>query len=143
MAKFVKDSLKELKKDMGEREFREEFPKMIAALASEASRKPGQKPPADVKELIGDFTCTDCHRFHDKGTLGAAPDLTGYASREWLIGIISDPAQKRFYGAKNDRMPAYAKTPETPDKNILSPRQIELLADWLRGQWYEPALAAD
>ena len=40
-------------------------------------------------------------------------------------------------------MPAYAKTPDAPDKNILTARQVELLAEWLRGQWFEPALAAE
>jgi ubiquinol-cytochrome c reductase cytochrome b subunit len=134
MAKFVKDNLKELKKDAGEQEFR----KTLAALASEAHRRPGEKPSADVKQAIEDFTCVDCHRFHDRGNLGAAPDLTGFASRDWLIGIISDPAHKRFYGAKNDRMPAYAPSPDAPEKNILTRRQVELMADWLRGHWYEP-----
>lgn len=134
MAGFVKDNLKELKKDAGEEEYR----KMLAAVASETHRRPGEKPSADVKQAIEDFTCVDCHRFHDRGNLGAAPDLTGFASRQWLIGIISDPTQKRFYGAKNDRMPAYAPSPDAPEKNILTTRQVELLADWLRGAWYEP-----
>ena len=135
MVKFVKDNLKELKKEVGDTEYR----KMIAGLAAEAARKPGAKPSADAIQSIEDFTCTDCHRFHGKGKAKAAPDLMAYGSREWLIGIISDPTQKAFYGATNDRMPAYAKTPETPDKNILTQRQVELLAEWLRGQWYEPA----
>jgi ubiquinol-cytochrome c reductase cytochrome b subunit len=134
MAGFVKDNLKEIKKDAGEEEYR----KMLAAVASETHRRPGEKPPEDVKQAIEDFTCADCHRFYDRGNLGAAPDLTGFASREWLIGIISDPTQKRFYGAKNDRMPAYAPSPDAPEKNILTTRQIEILADWLRGQWFEP-----
>ena len=29
-----------------------------------------------------------------------------------------------------------------PAQNTLTARQIELLTDWLRGQWYEPAPAA-
>jgi len=131
MVKFVKDNLKELKKDAGVKEYK----KMIAALAAESSRKPGEKPSAEALQSIEDFTCTDCHRFHGKGKAKAAPDLAGYGSREWLIGIISDPTQKTFYGATNDRMPAYAKTPETPEKDILTKRQIEMLAEWLRGQW--------
>jgi len=137
MAGFVKDNLKALRKpeEIGEDQYRQ----MIAALAAEATRKPQEKPSEEERLLLEDFTCTDCHRFHDKGQLGAAPDLTGYGSREWLIGIISDPAHKRFYGAKNDRMPAYAKTPQTPDKNILTGRQVEMLAEWLSCQWYEPS----
>ena len=131
MVEFVKDNLKELKKDIGEKEFH----KVIAALASEATRESGDKPSADAKQLIEDFTCTDCHRYHDKGKLAAAPDLTGYGARQWLVGIISDPAHKRFYSVKNDRMPAYSKAPDVPGKDILTARQVELLAEWLRGQW--------
>lgn len=134
MAEFVKGNLKELRKEVGEKEFQ----KMVVALASEANRKPGDKPSAAAKQSMEDFACTDCHRYYDKGKAGSSPDLTGYGSREWIIGIISDPTHKQFYGTKNDRMPAYAKTPGSPDKNILTARQVEILAEWLRGQWFEP-----
>ena len=53
------------------------------------------------------------------------------------MGIIGDPAQPRFYGTKNDRMPSFFKSPGEPEKNILTARQVEMLADWLRGKWYE------
>ena len=86
------------------------------------------------KAIAGDYDCANCHKFHEKGKLGAGPDLTGYSSREWLVGIISNPAHKRFYGAKNDRMPLYAESAD-PEKNILSTQSIEILADWLRGEW--------
>ena len=72
------------------------------------------------------------------GGLGDAPDLTGYGSRQWLVGIIRDPADKRFYGDANDRMPAYAETPEDPARNRLTDREVGLLADWLRGDWTRP-----
>jgi ubiquinol-cytochrome c reductase cytochrome b subunit len=134
MPNFVKDNLKELLKELKKDGREAEFQKMVAALSSEAARKSGDKPSAEAKQLIEDFTCVDCHRFHDKGKLGAAPDLTGYGSREWLIGIISDPAHKRFYSVKNDRMPAYSKAPDAPGKDILTVRQVELLAEWLRAQ---------
>jgi hypothetical protein len=35
-------------------------------------------------------------------------------------------------------MPSYAKSPDKPEDNVLSARQIALLADWLRGVWFEP-----
>jgi ubiquinol-cytochrome c reductase cytochrome b subunit len=78
--------------------------------------------------------CTDCHKFRDKGQLGTAPELTGYGSRQWLIGIISDPTAKRFYAKKNDRMPAFAPASNDPTRNMLSSRDLGLLVDWL--QWY-------
>jgi ubiquinol-cytochrome c reductase cytochrome b subunit len=132
MADFVKDSLKESRKELGEAPLRN----LIQTLAAEADRDPSKKPA----EVAGfeDFTCDNCHRFHGKGKLGNGPDLTGYGSRQWLLGIISDPAQPRFYGKKNDRMPSFFKSPREPEKNILTARQVEILADWLRGKWYEP-----
>ena len=77
--------------------------------------------------IIGpDVNCIDCHRFREEGG-GKGPELTGWASREWTIELIKNPAHKRFYGRRNDRMPAYGERQE------LSDRQIEMITDWLRG----------
>ncbi len=84
-----------------------------------------------------DFGCTECHKFHDKGKLGDAPELTGYGSPEWIAGIIRNPADMQYYGKLNDRMPAYAASTTDPAQNTLDVRQIELLVRWLRGEWYE------
>jgi hypothetical protein len=80
----------------------------------------------------------DIH-LHDAGTLDSAPDLTGFASRDWLRGFISDPNHERFYGKGNDRMPAFAAHPDDPAKNQLTQRELDLLIEWLRGEWYESA----
>jgi len=90
-----------------------------------------------IKAKVG---CIDCHRFAGEGELGTAPELSGYGSREWLTGMIANPNHERFYGEKNDRMPAFAPR-EKPAENGLNRRDIELLADWLRGEWYEPDAA--
>lgn len=93
--------------------------------------------------LSGDLDCTSCHKFHKEGELGAAPDLTGYGSREWLLGMIGNPQHARFYEAdRNDRMPAFAKDQNDPQANLLSVRELHLLVDWLRGEWYLPATEA-
>jgi len=84
------------------------------------------------------FSCIDCHKFGDQGELGLAPDLTGYASREWLIEFISNPEHERFYPETNDRMPAFAATDKNPVAR-LSAEDLALLVDWLRGKWYEPS----
>ena len=84
--------------------------------------------------MVDDFGCTDCHKFHKKGSLGDAPELTGYGSPQWMAGIIGDPAQRRFYGKLNDRMPAYAPSADAA-QNTLNPEQIKMLTDWLRGDW--------
>jgi ubiquinol-cytochrome c reductase cytochrome b subunit len=72
------------------------------------------------------LNCADCHEFRGEGG-GKGPDLTGWGSREWTQGIIHNAADKRFYGRRNDRMPAFG------EKGELDPRQIEMLTDWLRG----------
>ena len=84
---------------------------------------------AEGRELMGGdgLDCTNCHTFHRSGK-PKAPDLTGYGSREWMLGIIHDPSHDRFYGSKNDRMPAFGADAQ------LTRRQMESIVDWLRGE---------
>ncbi len=114
---------------------------VIVALSAEAGLKSQRVLDAgDVaiidqgKKLIGSagVSCTDCHQFHVADADAVAPDLTGYGSREWLVAFITDPSHARFYGKDNDRMPAFGKDQR------LSTQEIGLVADWLRGEWYEP-----
>lgn len=89
-----------------------------------------------LDEEIG---CMTCHKFGEAGEEGLAPDLTGYASREWLTGIISNPAGEQFYFEDtNDRMPAFAAEKDHPELNALSPQQLNMLVEWMRGNWLEP-----
>lgn len=110
---------------------------------AEADQQDAAKITAGVELLKNKIGCTDCHRFDDVGELGTAPELTGYGSREWLSGIIANPAHERFYGDTNDRMPAFAPAgADAPAQeqatNRLSHRDIGLIVDWLRGD-YLPA----
>ena len=70
--------------------------------------------------------CTECHQFRKTDEDATAPDLTGWGSREWITGIIKNPAHARFYGKRNDRMPAFG------EEGSLDDHQIELLVKWLR-----------
>ncbi len=90
-------------------------------------------------ELFTEFGCdeTGCHKFYDKGKIGDATDLTGYMSREWLIAVIANIEDPRFYGAKNDGMPIYHIDGQAD--STLTRQEVELVADWLRGHWYRPA----
>src|SRR6266850_4748643 len=139
MARFVKKNIAGFSPEQ-----KESLRKVIAALSAEAQLK--QQLSADQREagmidqgralLRDEMKCTDCHEFGKKDEDATAPNLTGYGSRRWLISFISNPAHPNFYGDKNDRMPAFAS------EQILTPRAIGLIADWLRGSWYEPPASA-
>lgn len=134
--------------ELGERLKPAERALVVAALAAEAALPARQEPrPPREGEVIqgrslitGKGGCTDCHRFHEEGSLGSAPDLTGYGSRDWLIGMISDPNHERYYAhaGEEQQMPAFAAYPGDDPRNQLTPQQVALLAEWLRGEWYDP-----
>jgi ubiquinol-cytochrome c reductase cytochrome b subunit len=116
--------------------------KVIMALSAEAQLKSqlpaDQRDDAAIKEgraLIktDKMRCTECHQFQNKDEDATAPDLSGYGSRKWLLGILNSPAHPSYYGKRNDRMPAFGQD------QILSAKESALIVDWLRGEWYEPA----
>lgn len=114
----------------------------VLALSAEA-KLPGQAE-LDVRDreliaagraYISDTLsgCAECHTYYDVGYDG--PDLTGYGSAEWLRAFVHDPADPRFFWDNNDRMPSYGK------EKSLSEKEIGLVVDWLRGEWYRPNAA--
>ncbi len=125
-------------------EQREQLGKVVLALSAEAQLKSQlaeeQRDAAAIaqgRELLADtLRCTDCHVFHKPNEDASGPDLTGYGSRNWLIKFINNPAHPDLYGKRNDRMPAFG------NDQILNELQIGLIADWLRGSWYEPTETA-
>jgi ubiquinol-cytochrome c reductase cytochrome b subunit len=146
MVKFVKETIGgELEKLKGDEltNYKTKIDDVALALASEAGQSVGKLPDLDKRiasgrdAIVNVFACIDCHKFHDDGALGSAPDLTGYASREWITAFISNPADERFYRDTNDRMPAFAAHPGDVS-NRLSPEDLATLVSWLRGEWYTP-----
>jgi ubiquinol-cytochrome c reductase cytochrome b subunit len=135
MVRFIKREIPRY-----DEEQKEELRKAIIALSAEAQLKSQREIDARDADLIaegrellaGEIGCIDCHVFHKPDPNATAPDLTGYGSREWIMGIISDPEHPRFYGETNDRMPRFGVS------QTLTQREIELLTDWLRGEWYVP-----
>ena len=75
-----------------------------------------------------EMRCTECHQFRKRDEEATAPDLTGYGSTEWLTAIIKNPAHERFYGSRNDRMPAFG------EDNRLDDKSIAMIVTWLRGE---------
>jgi hypothetical protein len=49
--------------------------------------------------------------------------------------MIKNPKHARFYGKRNDRMPAFG------EEGILEERQILMLVEWLRGEQQVTATA--
>jgi ubiquinol-cytochrome c reductase cytochrome b subunit len=124
-------------------EFRRKVEDVALALASEAGMigetiaDLENRVTAGREAIVNEFACIDCHKFHDDGALGLAPDLTGYASREWLTALISNPEHERFYPETNDRMPAFAANAEDPTANRLTAEELAMIVSWLRGEWYD------
>ena len=125
---------------------KEQLRKVLAALSAEAQLKSRHEADQRDASLIAEgrtllaseaMRCTECHRFRDKGEDPTGPDLTGYGSRDWLMGMITNPKHERFYGRRNDRLPAFGAD------GLLDVQKIGLIVDWLRGEWYEPGPRTD
>jgi len=129
MVKFVRDKVGKFSSQQ-----KQELAQAIQAVSAEA-QLPGQqaaeaRDPGSIeagrKYLRESLGCTDCHAFRKADDDATAPDLTGWASREWLIAFINDPSHERFYGKRNDRMPKFGTD------GILDDAAVGQLADWLR-----------
>lgn len=81
---------------------------------------------AVVNEVVD---CTRCHVIYGVGEQ-EGPELTGWASRDWMLRMLNDPAHPSLYGEDNDRMPAFGAD------EILTDRDMGLIVDWIREDWY-------
>jgi ubiquinol-cytochrome c reductase cytochrome b subunit len=129
-------------KDTGSKLSAEDKLAIALALSAQAQlpaqREQDQSPTDKIAhgvELIKN-NCVDCHKFGEAGDLGSAPDLTGYGSYEWMLGFLSHPGHERFYRDTNDNMPAFAEDLDKPASHALSVRELSLIVDWLRGDYY-------
>ena len=120
--------------EAGQEGLKQKLRSVAAALAAEAAIESPEAAlvTAGREALISSVGCTDCHRFHDQGELGSAPDLTGYGSANWLKQMIAKPTAERFYSDRNDRMPEFAADESHPELNLISPHELDLLVRWLR-----------
>tara|TARA_Y100001936_G_scaffold109498_1_gene107681 strand:- start:7352 stop:8425 length:1074 start_codon:yes stop_codon:yes gene_type:complete len=76
-----------------------------------------------------EINCTRCHTFRDQTDGDVGPVLTGWGSRDWMLGMLHDPTEERFYGGDNDRMPSFGT------EKILTEEEMGLVVDWLRSDW--------
>jgi len=146
MVGFVRGGLQEIVSDFDSREeFEQELDKLVDFLVSEAERdfpRTAAEPVTPQRyNLFVTFACVDCHwtpHPTERPTI-QSPDLRGYLSRDWLIGIIANPESTRFYGPPvgrdkgNDAMPAYHLHARD---TLMTMTEIEILTDWLRGRWH-------
>ncbi|MGZ8920824.1 MAG: c-type cytochrome, partial [Limisphaerales bacterium] len=132
MVRFVKRTIGEFNPSQ-----KEQLTKLIAAVSAEAKLPSQLAQDRRDRSLIeegrllvasDEMRCTECHQFRKRDEDATAPDLTGYGSTEWLTAIIKDPAHERFYGKRNDRMPAFG------EDNRLDDKSIAMLVTWLRGE---------
>jgi ubiquinol-cytochrome c reductase cytochrome b subunit len=132
MVRFVKKTIFKLTP-----EEKTQLPAVIAALSAEAQLPSQTEMDSKEAALIAQgrtlinsdtFRCTECHQFRQKTDDATAPDLSGYGSAEWLAAFVRNPADERFYGKKNDRMPAFGHAGRLDEKSL------GLVVAWLRGE---------
>ena len=119
----------------------ESLDKVVVALSAEAGL-PSQTVADSIDEAViaegralmssASLDCTRCHTFRERTEGDEGPVLTRWASRDWTMGLLRDPAHESFYGDGNDRMPSFG--PE----GLLNETELGLIVDWLRRDWYEP-----
>lgn len=140
MARFVKKDVAGFTAQQ-----KEQLDKVIKALSAEAGLQSQAAAEKTEIQLIeqgrvlarnDEMRCVECHQFRQKDEDATAPDLTGWGSREWMVAIIKNPSHERFYGRRNDRMPAFG------DEGILTDAQINMLVEWIRGDEHPIQAAA-
>ncbi|HVK57773.1 MAG TPA: cytochrome b N-terminal domain-containing protein [Candidatus Kapabacteria bacterium] len=132
MVRFVNRTIGEFNAEQKER-----LKKVVAAVSAEGRLPSQSQLDRQDRSLIeegrllvasDEMRCTECHQFRKRDEDATAPDLTGYGSQEWLTAIINNPAHERFYGKRNDRMPAFG------DGARLDEKSVAMLVSWLRGE---------
>ena len=131
MADFVLDEIPKYSPDE-----KAKLERVILAISAEAQlpsqREADARDAALIEQGRKDFgdaglNCADCHELRGDGG-GKGCVLTGWGSRAWTTGIIHNPADKNYYGKRNDRMQAFGEKAE------LNAKQIDMIARWLRGE---------
>jgi ubiquinol-cytochrome c reductase cytochrome b subunit len=81
------------------------------------------------EELFDSEGCASCHTLDGVGS-GLAPDLKGWASREWTSAFIRAPGSTRFFGELNEM--------ETFDHLRLPEADMQAVTAWLHAQASQP-----
>lgn len=145
MRDFVRGELDEILEDDEYKDMFEELQDLLEAEAKRDAPRPqagGETEGLTTEQvnLFSEFNCTQCHwTYADAKPVIQAPDLRGYMSRDWMIGIVANPESVRFYGPSagtnkgNDAMPLFHPNKEDATMTL---EEIETVVDWLRGHWF-------
>lgn len=112
---------------------RTDLPKVDEKVVDEKLVAEGRAFFENAKDEV--MACIDCHSItprgedEELGEVGSAPQLTGYASEEWLRDFLLNPGAERHYNEDN-AMPSY--------EGRMSDKDLEILLRWMRHRWYEP-----
>jgi ubiquinol-cytochrome c reductase cytochrome b subunit len=72
--------------------------------------------------------CLGCHAFEGKGTgTQTASDLKGFGTREWVRGLLENPASPQFFGKVNK----FGGMKEWKDGSGLEPEDLDKVADFV------------
>jgi len=136
MAGWAKDNFPKMKK--------REVDGIVEFLIAQGQRTDIEPPDSKLVEVGKNFwengsddadACGTCHGMNSKrkdlreADGSGVPDLTGYASKEWLRSFLMNPGAGRHYG-DNNAMPAF--------KDRMTEKDLDILVRWLRHRWYEP-----
>ncbi len=135
MRNWTNDQREDALSDADRAALESNFDAVAAYLADEALH-PGQVAAGDGEDellLRGRSyfmaTCNECHTYRgDQEGTRRAPEMFGYASIEWIKGMISEPDHDTRYrsrGLQPAQMPGFGKK--------LTPAEISLIARWLHG----------
>jgi ubiquinol-cytochrome c reductase cytochrome b subunit len=79
-----------------------------------------QRDPETRGQALFMKECASCHRLGDLGPAAGkatAPDLTGFGTKAWVLGLLDDPDAERFFGNSpfKGQMPSLVRPPADPE----------------------------
>jgi ubiquinol-cytochrome c reductase cytochrome b subunit len=99
-------------------------------------------PETRGQELFAQ-NCASCHRLGDLAPADGnvtAPDLTGFGTKEWVLGLLDNPDANRFFGKTpfKGSMPSMVHPPTDPEAakvfTAMTPADQESVAAFLSAQ---------
>ncbi|MGE3315047.1 MAG: cytochrome b N-terminal domain-containing protein [Planctomycetaceae bacterium] len=143
-AKFTEGEMADWSKSNVSKMTPEEIDGVVEFLVAQANRPDNGPINNDLVKIGQEFfkngnakeatSCSSCHAIKiGEETIGdpagGYPQLTGYASEDWLKSFITDPGAETHYADRN-AMPGF--------KEKMNSRDLDILVRWMQKRWYEP-----